>query len=120
MRFIMTHPMHTHPYNPELVTGPAIAAVASAAEFVRHGDGWCPFAAQPILARVTNTATMDADDSLAAGIEDLRRRCDAAGRDGAAIDITYNGLPGDGLGHAREAIEEFGETVISAHSGGEN
>ena len=47
-----------------------------------------------MLARVTKTATMDAADRLAAGIEDLRRRCDAAGRDSATIDITFNGLRG--------------------------
>jgi probable F420-dependent oxidoreductase len=32
MRFTFTHPMHTHPYNPELVTGAGIAEVAAAAE----------------------------------------------------------------------------------------
>lgn len=32
MRFTVTHPMHSHPYNPELVTGPGIATVAAAAE----------------------------------------------------------------------------------------
>ena len=32
MRFTFTHPMHSHPYNPELVTGSGIAAVAAAAE----------------------------------------------------------------------------------------
>src|ERR1700738_2474485 len=32
MKFTITHPMHSHPYNPELVTGPGIAAVAAAAE----------------------------------------------------------------------------------------
>ncbi|MGE2730533.1 LLM class F420-dependent oxidoreductase [Mycolicibacterium vaccae] len=32
MRFTITHPMHSHPYNPELVTGSGIAAVATAAE----------------------------------------------------------------------------------------
>ncbi|OBA68572.1 LLM class F420-dependent oxidoreductase [Mycolicibacterium elephantis] len=32
MRFTFTHPMHSHPYNPELVTGAGIAAVAAAAE----------------------------------------------------------------------------------------
>ena len=43
---------------------------------------------------MTKTATMDAADRLAAGIDDLRRRCDAAGRDSATIDITFNGLRG--------------------------
>jgi len=32
MKFAFTHPMHSHPYNPELVTGAGVAAVASAAE----------------------------------------------------------------------------------------
>ncbi|BBX17405.1 LLM class F420-dependent oxidoreductase [Mycolicibacterium duvalii] len=32
MRFTITHPMHSHPYNPELVTGAGIATVAAAAE----------------------------------------------------------------------------------------
>lgn len=61
---------------------------------VAHGDGWCPFAAPEALARATRTATMDADAELTVGIEDLRRRCDAAGRDFAEIDIAFNGLRG--------------------------
>jgi probable F420-dependent oxidoreductase len=32
MKFTITHPMHSHPYNSELITGSAIAAVAAAAE----------------------------------------------------------------------------------------
>jgi probable F420-dependent oxidoreductase len=32
MRYTFTHPMHSHPYNPELVTGAGVAAVAVAAE----------------------------------------------------------------------------------------
>jgi len=32
MQFSITHPMHSHPYNPELVSGPGVAAVAAAAE----------------------------------------------------------------------------------------
>jgi probable F420-dependent oxidoreductase len=32
MKFAFTHPMHSHPYNPELVTGAGVAAVAAAAE----------------------------------------------------------------------------------------
>lgn len=32
MRFTITYPMHRHPYNPELVSGDGIAAVAAAAE----------------------------------------------------------------------------------------
>ncbi|UUO00652.1 LLM class F420-dependent oxidoreductase [Mycolicibacterium novocastrense] len=41
MRFTFTHPMHTHPYNPELVTGTGIATVAAAAEAAGfHGFGF--------------------------------------------------------------------------------
>lgn len=32
MHFAITHPMHSHPYNPELVTGAGVARVAAAAE----------------------------------------------------------------------------------------
>lgn len=37
MRFTITHPMHSHPYNPELVTGAGIASVAAAAEAAGFG-----------------------------------------------------------------------------------
>lgn len=41
MRFAFTHPMHSHPYNPELVTGSGIATVAAAAEAAGfHGFGF--------------------------------------------------------------------------------
>lgn len=37
MKFSITHPMHSHPYNPELVDGAGIAAVAAAAETAGFG-----------------------------------------------------------------------------------
>jgi len=41
MKFTITHPMHSHPYNPELVTGDGIAKVAAAAEAAGiHGFGF--------------------------------------------------------------------------------
>jgi probable F420-dependent oxidoreductase len=41
MHFTVTHPMHSHPYNPELVSGDGIAAVAAAAEAAGfHGFGF--------------------------------------------------------------------------------
>lgn len=41
MKFTFTHPMHSHPYNPELVTGSGIARVAAAAEAAGfHGFGF--------------------------------------------------------------------------------
>lgn len=37
MQFAITHPMHSHPYNPDLVTGAGIAKVAAAAEKAGFG-----------------------------------------------------------------------------------
>lgn len=143
MRFIITHPIHTHPYSPELMTGSAIGAVASAAE--RAGFYGFGFTDHP--APTQRWLESGGHDAL---VEDLRRRCDAAGRDHSTIDITFNGLrgtpgtaefnadtyfseverialpgvsavqlsvPGDSLAHAVEAIEQFGTSVISTQSG---
>lgn len=54
-----------------------------------RGDGWCPFRAQPALADMTGTAVLDGIDHLAAGIDDLRRRCDVLGRDWSQIDVVF-------------------------------
>ena len=41
MKFTFTHPMHSHPYDPALVTGSGIATVAAAAEAAGfHGFGF--------------------------------------------------------------------------------
>jgi len=41
MRFTITHPMHSHPYNPELVSGDGIGNVAAATEAAGiHGFGF--------------------------------------------------------------------------------
>ncbi|BDY33316.1 MULTISPECIES: LLM class F420-dependent oxidoreductase [Mycolicibacterium] len=41
MRYSITHPMHTHPYHPDLVSGGGVAAVAAAAEAAGfHGFGF--------------------------------------------------------------------------------
>src|ERR1700751_3198963 len=37
MHFTITHPMHSHPYNPQLVSGDGLAAVAAAAEAAGFG-----------------------------------------------------------------------------------
>ncbi|CAN5166573.1 LLM class F420-dependent oxidoreductase [soil metagenome] len=63
-----------------------------------HGDGWAPFAAPPGLATTAGTAAMDSIEALTAGADDLRRRLDAAGRDPAAIDISFNSFTGGSPG----------------------
>lgn len=111
-----------------------------------RGDGWAPFAASSGLASTARTAAMDSIDALAAGIDDLKRRCDEAARDWSTIDVCFSNLaggrlgevdfdatayleglgrladvgvtwvqvavPGDSLGHALEAIEQFGVEVV--------
>lgn len=96
-RGITAHPRPvSSPYPPIWIGGNTSAARA---RVVKHGDGWCPFAAPPGLAKTAGTAAMDSLDALAAGIDDLRGRLDAAGRDPDAIDIVFNnfegGSPGD-------------------------
>lgn len=76
---ITAHPRPvSSPYPPIWVGGNTGAARRRVAA---KGDGWCPFAAPPALAQTARTASMDSVDALAEGIEDLRRRLDAAGRD---------------------------------------
>ena len=65
---------------------------------VEHGDGWCPFAAPAQLANTAGTAAMDTIERLRDGIDDLRRRCDAAGRDWASVDISFNNFAGGSPG----------------------
>ncbi len=64
-----------------------------------RGDGWAPFAAPAGLARTARTVAMDSLDTLAAGIDDLKRRCDEAGRDWSAIDICFSNLSGGRVGY---------------------
>ncbi|MGW4370056.1 LLM class F420-dependent oxidoreductase [Nocardia takedensis] len=66
---------------------------------VAHGDGWCPFAAPAALAATAGTASLDSTEALVRGIEDLRRRCDEAGRDWSGLDISITNLAGGTPGH---------------------
>jgi len=66
---------------------------------VTRGDGWCPFPAPPGLAQTAGTAAMDTVDKLGDGVDDLRRRFDAAGRDWSGIDITFANFAGGNPGN---------------------
>ncbi len=65
---------------------------------VTHGDGWCPFPAPAVLANTAGTAAMDTIERLGDGIDDLRRRCDEAGRDPASIEISFSNFVGGSPG----------------------
>lgn len=97
-RGITAHPRPvTGPHPPIWIGGNTGAARA---RVVAHGDGWCPFAAPPVLARTAGTTSLDSNQALVRGIEDLRRRCDAAGRDWTALDISFTNVAGGSPGEA--------------------
>ena len=81
----------SRPYPPIWVGGNTAAARQRVAD---HGDGWCPFPAPPSLAATARTASLDSVERLSVAIDDLRRRLDAAGRDPAAVDITFTNFNG--------------------------
>ncbi len=75
---ITAHPRPVSTPHPPIWIGGNTAAARK--RVVNYGDGWCPFAAPAMLAQTARTAVMDSD-VLVEGIDDLRRRFDAAGRD---------------------------------------
>lgn len=95
-RGITAHPRPiSQPHPPIWVGGNTAAARRRVAEY---GDGWCPFPAPPGLAQTAGTAALDSIDRLAVGIDDLRRRCDAADRDHSAIDVVFSNVEGGSPG----------------------
>lgn len=91
-RGITAHPRPiSQPHPPIWIGGNTNAARQRVAEY---GDGWCPFPAPPQLAQTAGTAVIDSVQRLSEGIDDLRRRCDAAGRDWSAIDVTFTNFDG--------------------------
>lgn len=96
-RGITAHPRPvSSPHPPIWIGGNTSAARARVAAY---GQGWCPFRAPAMLAQTARTAALDSVEGLAAGIDDLRRRLEAAGRDPSGIDIVFTndagGSPGD-------------------------
>jgi len=92
---ITAHPRPVSTPHPPIWIGGNTAAARK--RVVNHGDGWCPFPAPAMLAQTARTAVMDAE-VLAEGVEDLRRRFDAAGRDFTDIDITFTNADGGSPG----------------------
>lgn len=127
-RGITAHPLPvSRPHPPIWIGGNTTTARQRVAQY---GDGWCPFPAPAGLARTAGTAVIDSMEALAAGIDDLRRRCDAVGKDWSAVDVTftnfYGGHPAsadfnadaylDGL----ERLAALGVTWVSAHLPGDS
>jgi probable F420-dependent oxidoreductase len=94
---ITAHPRPvSDPHPPIWIGGNTGAARRRVAD---KGNGWCPFAAPPALAKTARTASLDSVEALAEGIDDLRRRLDRAGRDPATIDIVFGNFEGGSPAH---------------------
>ncbi|MDT5397214.1 MAG: hypothetical protein QOK33_445 [Mycobacterium sp.] len=97
---------------------------------VDRGEGWCPFAAPKALARTAKTAAMDSVEALETAIGDLRRRCDAAGRDWSKLDIAFTNFEGGNAGQddfnadahiaGLKALEALGVTWVHVHLPGDS
>jgi probable F420-dependent oxidoreductase len=95
-RGITAHPRPVSQPHPPIWIGGNSAAARR--RVVLHGDGWCPFPAPRELARTARTAPIDSMERLGDGIDDLRRRFDAAGRDFSAIDVVFTNFDGGSPG----------------------
>ena len=93
---ITAHPRPVSQPHPPIWIGGNTAAARE--RVMNYGDGWCPFPAPAVLAQTARTAALDSLDALSVGIDDLRRRFDAAGRDWSRTDITFTNNEGGNPG----------------------
>ncbi|ORV84142.1 LLM class F420-dependent oxidoreductase [Mycolicibacterium iranicum] len=125
---ITAHPRPVSaPHPPIWVGGNTSAARARVA---KYAQGWCPFRAPALLAQTARTAALESTEHLKAGIDDLRRRLDEAGRDPRGVDITFTndagGAPGSGNFNADEflsglvELEKAGVTWIQVNAPGDS
>ncbi|WP_425004917.1 LLM class F420-dependent oxidoreductase [Mycolicibacterium sp. S3B2] len=93
---ITAHPRPVSVPHPPIWIGGNTAAART--RVAAHGQGWCPFRAPAMLAQTARTAALESLADLSAGIGDLRRRLDEAGRDPSTVDVTFTnhagGTPG--------------------------
>jgi probable F420-dependent oxidoreductase len=92
---ITAHPRPVSDPHPPIWIGGNTAAARR--RVTTHGDGWCPFPAPAVLARTARTAPMDSE-TLGGGIDDLRRRLEAAGRDPVTVDVCFTNAEGGSPG----------------------
>ena len=93
---ITAHPRPVSQPHPPIWIGGNTAAARE--RVMKYGDGWCPFPAPAVLAQTARTAALDSLEALSVGIDDLRRRFDAAGRDWSRTDITFTNNGGGNPG----------------------
>jgi probable F420-dependent oxidoreductase len=87
-RGITAHPRPvSDPHPPIWIGGNSARARQRVAD---RGDGWAPFPAPAGVAQTARTVALDTPERLAAALDDLRARLDAAGRDPASVDVTFS------------------------------
>src|SRR5246500_109829 len=89
---ITAHPRPISRPHPPIWIGGNTTAARQRAALYRDGRG--PFPAPALLPQPAGTASIESEEGLGAGIDDLRRRCDAAARDFSALDITFTNFDG--------------------------
>jgi probable F420-dependent oxidoreductase len=125
---ITAHPRPlSQPHPPIWIGGNTAAARRRVAAY---GDGWCPFPAPAVLAQTARTTSIETNEELKAGIDDLRRRCEALGRDPATLDITFSNNVGGSLAdddfnadaylEGIESLAALGVTWVQAHLPGDS
>lgn len=102
---ITAHPRPVSRPHPPIWVGGNTAAARS--RVAKYAQGWCPFRAPAALAQTARTAALETTEHLKAGVEDLRRRLDDAGRDPGEIDVTFTNDAGGSPGAADFNADEF-------------
>ncbi|MBV8789676.1 MAG: LLM class F420-dependent oxidoreductase [Mycobacterium sp.] len=125
---ITAHPRPvSSPHPPIWIGGNTTTARQRVAQY---GDGWCPFPAPPQLAQTAGTASITTPEELSTAIDDLRRRCEAVGKDWSALDITFTNFEGgnpssedfnaDAYLGGLEKLAAVGVTWVSVHLPGDS
>ncbi len=87
-RGITSHPRPvSDPHPPIWIGGNSARSRQRVADY---GNGWAPFPAGPGVARTARTAPLDTAQALAAAVDDLHSRLDAASRDLGTVDICFS------------------------------
>ncbi|MDG4664912.1 LLM class F420-dependent oxidoreductase [Mycobacterium sp. 236(2023)] len=95
-RGITAHPKPVSTPHPPIWVGGNTSAART--RVAKYAQGWCPFRAPAVLAQTARTAALETVDHLKAGVDDLRRRLAAEGRDPHGVDVTFTNDAGGSPG----------------------
>jgi probable F420-dependent oxidoreductase len=113
---ITAHPKPVSTPHPPIWVGGNTAAARL--RVAKYAQGWCPFRAPALLAQTARTAALETVEHLKAGIDDLRRRLDDAGRDPGGVDVTFTNDAGGSPGSDGFNADEFLSGAAELESAG--